>query len=155
MENKEREKSPNVIITRNVYDLSKGTENIYESVAMLSKRANQIAAEDKKELHDKIDEFALQMDSMDEMFENREQIEIVRHDEQSPKPSLVATQEYLDDDLYYRNPAKEDQEMQKLAAEENQVIEEKKENVAAPKEDKPKEEKKPVKRAPRSKKKEE
>jgi DNA-directed RNA polymerase subunit K/omega len=131
MENKEKEKASNVIVTRNIYDLSKGTENIYESVSMLSKRANQIATEDKKELHQKIDEFATQMDTMDEMFENREQIDIVRRAEIAPKPTLVATQEYLDDELYYRNPAKEDQEMQKLAEEENRVIIEEKHEVVA------------------------
>lgn len=154
MENKERQKASNTIVTRNIYDLSKGTENIYESVAMLSKRANQIATEDKRELHQKIDEFASQMDTMDEMFENREQIEIVRHSEKAPKPTLVATQEYLDNDLYYRNPAKEDQEMRKLAEEENRLIkkDEKGDEKATDKADKA--EKKPAKKAPRKKKEE-
>lgn len=122
MENKEKEKASTVIITRNIYDLSKGTENIYESVAMLSKRANQIATQEKKELHMKIDEFSGGSDTLDELYENREQIEIVRHSEMVPKPTLVATQEYLDGDLYFRNPGKESQEMKKIAAEEAELL---------------------------------
>lgn len=112
----------NTTITRNTAEFSKGTENIYETVALLSKRANQIATEQKHELHKKIEEFSSSIDTMDEMFENREQIEVVRHYEQMPKPTLIATQEYLDDELYYRNPAKEDQNMQRLEAMENETI---------------------------------
>ncbi len=112
----------NTTVTRNIAEFSKGTENIYETVALLSKRANQIASEQKHELHKKIEEFASTIDTMDEMFENREQIEVVRHYEQMPKPTLIATQEYLDDELYYRNPAKEDQNMQRLEEMENETI---------------------------------
>ncbi len=129
MKNKEREKASDVIITRNIYDLSRDTENIYESVAILSKRANQIAAEDKKELHQKIDEFASTMSDMDDMYENREQIEIVRRTERAPKPTLVATQEYLDDTIYFRNTGKESQEMMRLAEEEKRLL---KDSDAAP-----------------------
>ena len=89
---------------------------------MLSKRSNQIASDMKRELHKKIDEFTSGIDTMDEIYENREQIEVVRHYEQMPKPTLQATQEYLEGDLYYRNPAKEDQNMQKLEAMENKTI---------------------------------
>ncbi len=124
MKNKEREKASDVIITRNIYDLSHNTNNIYESVAILSKRANQIAAEDKKELHQKIDEFASSMSDMDDMYENREQIEIVRRAEKAPKPTLVATQEFLDDTIYFRNTGKETQEMMKLAEAEKRAIKE-------------------------------
>lgn len=112
----------NTTITRNVYKFSDMTNNIYETTAMLTKRANQIAIEEKKELHKKIDEFAANMDGLDEFYENREQIEIVRHYEQKPKPVLVATQEYLNGELYYRNPAKEDQQMARMEALENETI---------------------------------
>ncbi|MBQ9639730.1 MAG: DNA-directed RNA polymerase subunit omega [Bacteroidales bacterium] len=114
--------TPDTTVTRNIYDLSQGTENIYETVAMLSKRANQISIEEKKELHKKIDEFSSNIDTMEEMFENREQIEIVRHFELMPKPTLEATEEYLDGDMYYRNPAKDDANMRKLEAEENEAL---------------------------------
>ncbi len=112
----------NTTITRDTAQFSKGTDNIYETVALLSKRSNQIASEMKRELHKKIEEFSSNIDTMDEIYENREQIEVVRHYEQLPKPTLMATQEYLNDDLYYRNPAKEDQNMQHLEALENETI---------------------------------
>lgn len=106
MEEKKKKVS-NTTITRNTAEFSNMTDNIYETVAMLTKRANQIAAEEKKELHNKIDDFRSTNDSLDEMFENREQIEIVRRYERMPKPTLEATEEYLDGQIYYRNPAKE------------------------------------------------
>ena len=106
MEEKKK-KMPNTTITRNTAEFSQMTGNIYETVAVLTKRANQIAAEEKKELHNKIDDFRSTNDSLDEMFENREQIEIVRRYERMPKPTLEATEEYLDGQIYYRNPAKE------------------------------------------------
>lgn len=121
MDNK-KNRAANTTITRNTAEFSKGTGNIYETVAILSKRANQIAADQKRELHKKIEEFASSIDTMDEIFENREQIEIVRHYEQMPKPTLEATQEYLDDELYFRNPAKDDQNMQRLEEMENETI---------------------------------
>ncbi len=121
-----KNKVTNTTITRNTNDFSQQTGNIYETVAMLTKRANQLAVEEKKELHKKIEEFSTGGDTMDEMFENREQIEIVRHYEQMPKPVLVATQEYLDHEIYYRNPAKEDKEQQEIEALENEMIAKKK-----------------------------
>ena len=127
-------KKPRVInttVTRNIYDFSKMTGNIYESVAVLSKRANQISVDMKRELHKKIEEFAGNVDTMDEMCENREQIEVVRHFEQMPKPTLQAVEEYLEDGLYYRNPAKEDRKMQKLEAMENATIAEAEANAKA------------------------
>ena len=117
-----RNRIPNTTITRNTYQFSNQTGNIYETVSMLTKRANQIAAEQKRELHKKIEEFATNNDSMDEMYENREQIEIVRYYEQLPKPVLIATQEYLDGELYYRNPAKEDSSVMNFEALENETI---------------------------------
>ena len=118
----EKKKIPNTTIPRNTAEFSQMTGNIYETVAVLSKRANQIAAEEKKELHKKIEEFANNNDGIDEYYENREQIDVVRRFEQMPKPTLVATEEYLDHQLYYRNPAKEDQEQQRMEAMENALI---------------------------------
>jgi len=112
----------NTTITRNTAEFSQQTDNIYETVAMLTKRANQIAAEEKRELHKKIEEFASNSDTVDEMYENREQIEIVRHYEQMPKPTLEAIDEYLDHKLYYRNPSKEKDNDSRMEALENEVI---------------------------------
>lgn len=117
-----KKKVINTTITRNTALFSEMTGNIYETVAMLTKRANQIAADEKRELHKKIEEFASTNDAMDEYYENREQIEVVRRFEQMPKPALVATEEYLNHEIYYRNPAKEDQEQQRMEALENSVI---------------------------------
>lgn len=108
MEEKKK-RVPNTTITRNTAEFSRMTENIYETVAMLSKRANQIAAEEKKELLNRINDFRSTNDTLDEMFENREQVEIVRRFERQPKPTLEATEEYLEDKIYYRNPKKESQ----------------------------------------------
>ncbi len=123
MEEKKK-KVNNTTITRNTAEFSNMTDNIYETVAVLTKRANQIAAEEKKELHNKIDEFRGSNDSLDEMFENREQVEIVRRFERQPKPTLEATEEYLAGEIYYRNPAKEDQQARKLEELEEHVIQE-------------------------------
>ena len=123
MEEKKK-KVVNTTITRNTGDFSQGTDNIYETVAVLTKRANQIAADEKKELHNKIDEFRGSNDTMDEIFENREQVEIVRRFERQPKPTLEATEEYLEGQIYYRNPAKEDKQAQKFEALEEEVIKE-------------------------------
>lgn len=117
-----KKKIVDTTITRNTAEFSQMTGNIYETVAALTKRANQIATEEKKELHKKIEEFNSNSDGMDEYYENREQIEVVRRFERMPKPVLVATEEYLDHDLYYRNPAKEDQEHEKMEELENEVI---------------------------------
>ena len=121
-----KKRTPNTTVTRNTADFSQMTDNIYETVAMLTKRANQIAVEEKKELHKRIEEFATGGENVDDMFENREQIDIVRHYEQMPKPVLEATEEYLNHELYYRNPAKEDQQQRKIEELENQIIAEKK-----------------------------
>lgn len=93
--------------TRNMMEFRQGTENVYETVAILGKRSNQIAVDMKEELKKKLDEFSSNTDNGEEVFENREQIEISRYYERLPKPTLIATQEYLDDKLYYRNPAKD------------------------------------------------
>lgn len=117
-----KKKIPTSTITRNTAQFSQQTENIYETVAMLSRRANQIATQEKRDLQKRIEEFATSNDAMDDYYENREQIDIVRHFEQMPKPVLTATEEYLDHELYYRNPAKEDLQQQMLESMENQMI---------------------------------
>lgn len=96
-------------ITRDLRELDVKTDNIYESLVIMSKRANQISNNIKEELHQKLSEFASANDNLEEVFENREQIEISKYYEKLPKPSLVAIQEFLDDKVYYRNPAKEQQ----------------------------------------------
>src|ERR1700712_96642 len=96
-------------ITRDLRELDVHTDNIYESIVIMAKRANQISNNVKEELHQKLSEFASSNDNLEEIFENREQIEISKYYEKLPKPSLVAIQEFLDDKVYYRNPAKEQQ----------------------------------------------
>jgi DNA-directed RNA polymerase subunit K/omega len=100
---------PNTTVTRNVNDLDQKTENIYESLVIISRRANQISNNMKEELHGKLAEFASSNDNLEEIFENREQIEISKHYERMPKPTLIAIDEFLNDKVYYRNPAKEAQ----------------------------------------------
>jgi len=99
--------APTTTVTRDVTDLSKETGNIYESVAIIAKRANQISAEMKEELSKKLQEFGTTQDNLEEVFENDEQIQISRYYERLPKPTLIATEEFLEDKLFYRNPAKE------------------------------------------------
>jgi DNA-directed RNA polymerase subunit K/omega len=91
--------------TRDLVELSKDTGNIYETVCIIGKRANQISAEMKHDLEKKLQEFASLNDNLEEISENREQIEISRYYEKLPKPTLIATQEYIEHKLYYRNPA--------------------------------------------------
>ncbi len=102
--------APTTTVTQDILDLCEDTGNIYESVAIIAKRANQISVDLKTELSKKLQEFASTSDNLDEIFENREQIEISRYYEKLPKPSLIATQEFRDGKVYYRNPAKESQE---------------------------------------------
>ena len=91
--------------TRNIMDLCEETGTIYESVAIIAKRSNQIAAEIKQDLNKKLTEFASYNDSLEEVFENREQIEISRYYEKLPKPTLLATQEFIEGNVYYRDPS--------------------------------------------------
>ncbi len=97
-------------VTRNIEDFTRGTSNVYETVVVLSKRANQISSELKEELNQKISEFATTTDNLEEVFENREQIEIAKYFEHLPKPTLIAVQEYINDEIYIRNPNKEESE---------------------------------------------
>jgi DNA-directed RNA polymerase subunit K/omega len=94
-------------ITRDMEKLDERTGNIYETVMICAKRANQISVEFKQELNRKLEEFAFYTDNLEEIFENREQIEISKFYERLPKPTLIALQEYIDDQIYYRNPEKE------------------------------------------------
>ena len=99
--------APTNTVTQDILDLCEDTGNIYESVAIIAKRANQISVDLKTELSKKLQEFASNNDNLDEVFENREQIEISRYYEKLPKPTLIATQEFREGKIYYRNPAKE------------------------------------------------
>ncbi|MBO7246812.1 MAG: DNA-directed RNA polymerase subunit omega [Bacteroidaceae bacterium] len=99
--------APTNTVTRDLVDYVKETDNIYESVAIIGKRSNQIAVEMKEELKQKLDEFSSSTDNLEEMFENREQIDISRYYERLPKPTLIAAQEFIDGKVYFRNPAKE------------------------------------------------
>lgn len=106
-----KSKAPVNTVTRNLMDLCDETGNIYESVAIIAKRANQISVEIKQDLSKKLAEFASYNDSLEEVFENREQIEISRYYEKLPKPTLIATQEYMEKKLAFRNIAKEKDEL--------------------------------------------
>ncbi|MDR2584814.1 MAG: DNA-directed RNA polymerase subunit omega [Prevotellaceae bacterium] len=88
--------------TKDLTKLSAPTGNIYESTMIMAKRANQIAAETKQELNAKLEEFSTFADTLEETFENREQIEISRHYERLPKPTLLAINEYEENKIYYR-----------------------------------------------------
>jgi DNA-directed RNA polymerase subunit K/omega len=90
------------LITRNTDEISAPTSNLYESVAIIAKRARQIAARQKEELNSKLAEFASTVDNLEEIFENREQIEISRFYERMPKPTTVATEEFLNGELSFR-----------------------------------------------------
>lgn len=96
-------------ITRDLRELDKNTDNLYESLVVIAKRANQISNNIKEELQGKLSEFASSNDNLEEVFENREQIEISKHYERMPKPTLIAFDEFLNDKIYYRNPAKNPQ----------------------------------------------
>jgi len=94
-------KAPLTTVTRDVKELD-GTTNIYQTVMVASKRANQISVEMKQELNRKLEEFASYTDNLEEVFENPEQIEISKFFERLPKPSLISLQELSDDQIYYR-----------------------------------------------------
>jgi DNA-directed RNA polymerase subunit K/omega len=94
----------NTTITRDLRDIDAKTGNLYESLTIIAKRSNQIAAEMKEELSSKLSEFASTSDNLEEIFENREQIEISKHYEKLPKPVLIAIQEFMEDKIYHRKP---------------------------------------------------
>ena len=87
---------------KNLFDLKQKTGNLYESIAIIAKRSNQINISIKEELHNKLEEFASHTDSLEEIHENKEQIEISKAYERMPNPALLATQEFMEDKVYYR-----------------------------------------------------
>lgn len=103
--------APTNTVTRDIIALSNDTGNVYETLRIIGKRANQISEEMKNDLEKKLQEFASYNDNLEEVFENREQIEISRYYEKLPKPTLIATQEYLEGKVYYKNPTKEKEEL--------------------------------------------
>lgn len=103
-------KTETTVVTRQKDQFYKGTGNIYETVAIMTIRANQIATEIKEEITSKINEFAQTNDSLEETYENPEQIEIAKFYERLPKPTLIAVHEFLNDEIYFRNPHKETQD---------------------------------------------
>ena len=99
--------APANTVTRDMMSMAEETGNVYETVRIIGKRSNEISVEIKQDLERKLQEFSSYSDSLDEVFENREQIEISRYFERLPKPSLIAAQEYIDNEIYYRNPTKD------------------------------------------------
>ncbi|MCI7274475.1 DNA-directed RNA polymerase subunit omega [bacterium] len=102
-----KSKAPTNTVTHNLMDFCDGTNNIYESVVIMSKRANQISVQMKEDLSRKLKEFASANDNLEETYENREQIEISRYYEKLPKPTLIAAEEFINHNIYFRNPAKD------------------------------------------------
>lgn len=100
-------KAPTNTKTHDLMNLCEQTGNIYESVAIIAKRANQISSEIKQDLSQKLQEFATNSDQLEEVFENREQIEISRYYERLPKPTLMAVEEFEQGQVYFRNPTHE------------------------------------------------
>ncbi len=98
--------APSTTVTRNLDLMTQGTGNIYETVIIVSRRSNQISVEMKQELNKKLEEFASYSDNLEEVFENREQIEISKFYERLPKPTLIALQELEEGKIFYRNPEK-------------------------------------------------
>jgi DNA-directed RNA polymerase subunit K/omega len=94
----------NNAITRNLNDFDKKTQNIYQTISVLSQRANQVSVQIRKELMEKLQNFSNATEISDEITENKEQIEAVRYYEQMPKPATVAIEEFLADKIYYRLP---------------------------------------------------
>lgn len=99
--------APTSTVSRDMNVLSENVGNVYETVKIIAKRSNQITAEVKSELDKKLQEFSSLSENIEEVFENREQIEISRYYEKLPKPTLVATQEFIEEKVYYRNPLKD------------------------------------------------
>lgn len=96
-------------ITRNLNELDTDIGNLYKALTIISKRSNQIGKEMKEELNKKLEEFASYTDNLEEVFENREQIEISKFYERLPKPTLIAIQEFEDENIYHRTPDQNDE----------------------------------------------
>ena len=102
--------APTTTMTRDMADFVTETGNVYESISIIGKRSNQIAAELREELLKKLNEFSSRTDNLEEQSENKEQVEISRYYERLPKPTLIATQEFLEDKVYFRDLSKEKNE---------------------------------------------
>ncbi len=100
-------KAPVTTVTINRNEFDSKTDNIYEAISITAKRAAQINSEIKKELLEKLEEFATYSDSLEEVFENKEQIEVSKFYEKLPKPHALAILEWLEDKIYYRNTEKD------------------------------------------------
>ncbi|MBF9143386.1 DNA-directed RNA polymerase subunit omega [Hymenobacter properus] len=96
------------IVTRNIADITGDNGNVYEAIAVISKRANQLSVKLKEELNDKLAEFASTVDNLEEVFENREQIEVSKQYERMPKPTSLAIEEFLQGKIYYNTPEPEE-----------------------------------------------
>ncbi|TCI94862.1 DNA-directed RNA polymerase subunit omega [Tenacibaculum sp. M341] len=106
MNNYKETKAAVSTITYDREAIEQPTENIYEAISIIAKRANQINSDLKKELVDKLDEFATYNDSLEEVFENKEQIEVSKFYERLPKPTAIAVEEWLNEKIYHRSPDK-------------------------------------------------
>jgi DNA-directed RNA polymerase subunit K/omega len=109
-----KSKAPSNTVTWDTAKMSDHTGNVYESVMVIARRANQISVEMKEELNKKLQEFASYTDNLEEVFENREQIEISRFYERLPKAAALATTEFMDGNVYHRNPVKEEEEQDSI-----------------------------------------
>ena len=107
MKDFKKSNTPLTTVTRDMIELSQDTGNVYETVCIIAKRANQIAAQMKSDLEKKLQEFAPYNDNLEEISENREQIEISRYYERLPKPTLIATQEYIEHKLFFHTSNKD------------------------------------------------
>ncbi len=105
---------PSSIVTRNMADFAEQTGNVYMSVSVISKRANQISVKLKEELNSKLAEFATTVDNLEEVFENREQIEISKYYERMPKATSLAIEEFLEGNVYLRKPEESDMQEETL-----------------------------------------
>ena len=115
--------APTSIITRDTGVLESKTGNLYETIVVASKRANQIGVDIKNELNKKLEEFASYTDNLEEIFENREQIEISKFYERLPKPVLLALQEMMEDKIYFRIPSEEELEQERIDEEARAEVE--------------------------------
>ena len=104
-----KSKAPKNTLTRDMNKLTEKVGNVDETVAIIAKRSNQISSSLKRELDTKLQDFSIPQDAIDETFENKEQIEISRSYERLPKPTLIATQEFIDDQLIYRIGSRDEQ----------------------------------------------
>ncbi len=102
--------APNTTVTRNILEIGEPVNNVYEAISIVSKRADQISIEVKEELTAKLQEFASHTDNLEEIFENREQVEISKFYERLAKPGAIALEEFAQGQIYYRNPHKEQQQ---------------------------------------------